>query len=187
MCEMKYFWTSVNVISYEQPMDVFIFICSIGIHVYFLYNYYLHLFKMFIVWLPSAYSLNHYIYNQTVLPVNVLLSCQEIFLPNTCFVCNVVYLNLHEIWCKLCTFKLKYFNCSSPQLVWGVLILLKYHLQKNILNPLLFKLLCQIIIYFFLHICTCICWNACMVTLMPFFKLLYSNFSVKLTIDIKVN
>lgn len=186
MCEMKYFWTSVNVISYEQPMDVFIFICSIGIHVYFLYNYYLHLFKMFIVWLPSAYSLNHYIYNQTVLPVNVLLSFQEIFLPNTCFVCNVVYLYLHEIWCKLCTYKLKYFNCSSPQLVWGVLTL-KYHLQKNILNPLLFKLLCQIIIYFFLHICTCICWNACMVTLMPFFKLLYSNFSVKLTIDIKVN
>lgn len=126
------------------------------------------------------------IYNQTVLPFNVLLSFQEIFLPNTCFVCNGVYLNWHEIWCKLCTYKLKYFNCSSPQLVWGVLTL-KYHLQKNILNPLLFKLLCQIIIYFFLHICTCICWNACMVTLMPFFKLLYSNFSVKLTIDIKVN
>lgn len=123
--------------SHEQPMDVFIFICGIEIHVYFLYNYYLHLIKMFIVWLPSAYSLNHYIYNQTVLPVNVLLSFQEIFLPNTCFVCNVVYLNLHEIWCKLCTFKLKYFNCSSPQLVWGVLTL-KYHLQKNILNPLLF-------------------------------------------------
>lgn len=125
------------------------------------------------------------IYNQTVLPFNVLLSFQEIFLPTV-----VLYSMLY-------TWIYKRSDASSAHISSNILIVVLHSKCEEFwYSSIIFKRIfwihcylncCAKFFFFFLHICTCICWNACMVTLMPFFKLLYKNFSVKLTIDIKVN